>query len=192
MTQQTPDDNRLPPPPESSYSEAQRAAVDDFVATRKVGLGGPWQVLIRSPELLTHAQRLGDYLRFRSVFAGRLADLAVLVVAREWTQDYEFAVHAKAGLAAGLPTNAVAAIREGRRPEGLDGDAQLVVDFVTELMQRKSVSDATWARALARFGDQGCVDLCGLVGYYGLLGAAMNAARVPPPPGHDRLPRFPG
>jgi 4-carboxymuconolactone decarboxylase len=185
------DEGRLPPLPEDAYSPGQRAARDDFVALRKAGLSGPWHAFMRSPDFFVHAQRMGEYLRYRSAFAGRLAELATLLVAREWTQDFEFAVHSQTGAAAGLSAQTISAIRDGRRPEALDADAQTVVDFVTELMRRKSVSDSTWARALARFGEQGCVDLSGLVGYYGLLAAVMNAARTPPPPGGERLPRFP-
>ena len=182
---------RLPPTREEDYSEAQRLAREDFLSLRKVGFSGPWHILIRSPELLTHAQRMGEYLRYRCSLAGRLSELAILLVAREWTQDFEFATHAKAGVVAGLSPETVAAIRDGRRLEGLDQDAQILVDFVLELLRRKSVSDTTWARALARFGEQGCVDLCGVVGYYGLLAATMNAARTPLPDGAEKLPRFP-
>lgn len=191
MTKQTGGGSRLPPVPESAYSAAQGTALADFLALRKTGLSGPWHALIRSPDLMIHAQRMGEYLRYRSPFAGRLGELAILLIAREWTQDFEFAVHSRFALDAGVGAETIAAVRDGRRPEGLDEAAQTLTDFVTELIRRRSVSDATWNRALARFGEQGCVDLCGLVGYYGLLAAVMNAARTPPPDGSERLPRFP-
>jgi len=191
MSQNRHDACRLPPLQQSSYSTAQTKAHEDFLATRKVGFSGPWHVLIRSPELLTHAQRMGEYLRYRCTIAGRLSELAILLTAREWTQDFEFGVHKRHALEAGLAPQTIEDIRAGRSPKGLDEDGQIVADFVEELLRRKGVSESTWGRALGRFGEQGCVDLCGIVGYYGLLAACMNAARIPPPPGEEKLPRFP-
>ena len=191
MTDAQTGDCRLPPLPEADYDDAQRSALKDFFATRKVGFSGPWRILIRSPELLTHAQRMGEYLRYRCTVAGPLSELAVLMVAREWSQDFEFGAHKALALAAGVPASAIDDIRDGRRPAGLDGDLALVADFVEEMLKRKSVSDATWARTRARLGEKGCVDLCGIIGYYGLLACVMNAARVPPPDGEKKLPRFP-
>lgn len=189
MTEPLPE--RLPPLASDRCSDERRRAIEDFEAARKAPLGGPWSVLLRSPELMTQASRMGEYLRFRSPFAGRLCDLVVLLVARAWTQDYEFAVHAASGAAAGLAPELIEAIRQGRRPETGQADERLVIDFVTELLDRRSVSDATWNQALARFGEAGCVDLCGLVGYYGFLAGVMNAARTGPPRGAELLPRFP-
>ena len=188
MTEATP---RLPPISEDAYTPAQKDALADFKATRGVGFSGPWHVLVRSPELLTHAQRMGEYLRYRCSLSGRLSELVILMIAREWTQDFEFGAHRPNALKAGVSEDTVAAIREGRRPDGLNADEQLVYDFTTELLRTKRVSDATYARALGKFGEQGCVDLAGICGYYSLLAMTMNVARVPPPAGEPRLPRFP-
>jgi 4-carboxymuconolactone decarboxylase len=185
------DQCRMPPLEGTDLSDLHQAALEDFRALRKTEPSGPWDVFIRSPELFTHTQRMGEFLRFRSRLSGRLGELAILLVARNYGQDFEFAAHAQEAEAAGVAASVVEAIRDGRRPDGLDGDAQLVVDFVTELLHRRSVSDATFARAHARFGEPGCVELAGIVGYYGLLALVMNMARVPPPPGRFKLPRFP-
>ena len=83
------------------------------------------------------------------------------------------------------------AITEGRRPEGLPQDEQVVWDFVTEIQRAKRVSDTTYARALEMFGEQGVVDLAGIVGYYSHLALVMNVTRIAPPEGEPRLPRFP-
>ena len=183
--------NRLPPVAEADYTQAQQDALADFKATRNVGFSGPWHVFIRSPELLTHAQRMGEYLRYRCPISGRLSELAILLVAREWTQDFEWGTHHKHASKAGVSDATIAAIREGRRPDALNDDEQLVWDFVTELMRTRRVSDTTYAKAHARFGETGTVDLAGIVGYYSLLAATMNVARVDPPAGEGRLPRFP-
>jgi 4-carboxymuconolactone decarboxylase len=138
-----------------------------------------------------HAQRMGEYLRYRCPLVGRLSELAILLVAREWTQDYEFGVHAKHGQAAGLSEETIAAVREARRPETLAADEQIVWDFVTELLRTRRVSDATYTKAVGQFGEQGCVDLAGICGYYSLLAMVMNVARAAPPADGKRLQRLP-
>ena len=182
---------RLPPLPPEQWTPPQREAEADFRAVRKVGLSGPFEALLRSPELLTHAQRMGEFLRYRCSLAGRLSELAILVIAREWSQDYEFATHSRHAAQAGVTAETIAAIADGRRPKALESDETAIFDFVDELLRRRRVSDASYAAALERFGETGVVDLCGLVGYYSLLAVTMNATRTPPPEGGGRLPRFP-
>jgi 4-carboxymuconolactone decarboxylase len=191
MTNHIPAQPRLAPVSPEAYDEAQKAALADFVATRNVGFSGPWHVFIRSPELLTHAQRMGEYLRYRCTLSGRISEFVILLVARDWTQDYEFGTHRKHGLKAGLSESIVAAIAEGRRPEDLDEELRIIWDFVTELQRSRRVSDTTYGLALQRFGEKGVVDLAGIVGYYSLLALTMNVARVPPPEGEKYLTRFP-
>ncbi len=182
---------RMPPVPAEAYSAEQKAAEEDFFATRKVGFSGPWNVFIRSPELLTHAQRMGEYLRYRCTVAGRLSELTILIVARHWTQDYEWGTHRNHAVKAGVSEETVEAIRIGRRPPNLNEDEASVYEFVSELLHNRCVSDPTYADALARFGEQGVIDLCGIVGYYQLLALTMNVARVDPPKGETPMPRFP-
>ena len=181
---------RLPPLEASAYSEAQRAAEADFRATRGLGFSGPWHVFIRSPEVLTHAQRMGEYLRYRCPLAGSLSEIAILLVARHWSQDYEWGAHAREALRAGVSPAMIEDIRQGRRP-AVTGDAEVVWNYVTELQNTRRVSDATYALALARFGEQGVVDLASIVGYYTLLAMTMNVARAASPEGIAPLPRFP-
>ena len=183
---------RLPPLPIEAMSREQKEASADFVATRGIGFsGGPWQAFIRSPELMTHTQRMGEYLRYRCPLSGRLSELAILLVARDWAQDYEFGAHRRHGLKAGLSQATVDAIVDSRRPTDMKADEQVVWDFVTEVQKTRRVSDTTYAQALEMFGEQGVVDLAGIVGYYSHLALVMNVTRIAPPDGEPRLPRFP-
>ena len=182
---------RLGPIPKASYTDAQHAAQADFVALRKTDFTGPWHVFIRSPELLTTAQRMGEYLRYRCSVSGRLSELTILLVARHWTQDYEWTAHRKHALAAGVTQATIDSIGEARRPSGLSADEQCVYDFVTELLNTRRVSDETYAQAATLFGENGVIDLCGIVGYYQLLALTMNVARTPAPKGEAPLQRFP-
>lgn len=182
---------RLGPVPAAAYDDAQKAAHADFLALRKVDFSGPWHVFIRAPELLTTAQRMGEYLRYRCSISGRLSEFAILMVARFWTQDFEWGTHRQHALAAGVTAQTIDALREARRPPAMSADESLVYDFVHELLHTKRVSDATYAAAAARLGERGVIDLCGVVGYYQLLALTMNVARTPAPAGEAPLPRFP-
>jgi 4-carboxymuconolactone decarboxylase len=58
-------------------------------------------------------------------------------------------------------------------------DEEILYDFCTELLHNQSVSDPTYARALAKFGEAGVVEAASLEGYYTFLAMVMNAARSP-------------
>ena len=174
---------RLPPIAEAALSEAQRAAVTEMLAGPRGRIVGPFQAMLRSPELTRRVQKVGEFLRFGGVLPGRLRELAILMTARHWTQHYEWHAHRPLGVAEGLAEALVDAIAAGRRPENIAGDDALVHDFCTEFLHNKSVSDASYARAVARFGEPGVVELVVLMGYYGLLAGTMNVARTALPEG---------
>lgn len=173
--------DRLPPIPGSDWTPAQREHAREIIEGPRGALISPFVPLLRSPELMTHAQRMGEYLRYRSALGLRLSELAILVTARQWSQQVEWAIHAPIAEREGIAHDIVAAIAEGRRPAAMRDDEALVHDFCLELHRNRGVSDATWEAAVARFGEQGAVDLLGINGYYTLLSMVMNAARTPVP-----------
>ncbi len=182
---------RLPTIPPEQYSEAQKKAAEEFVAARKVPVFGPFEPLMYSPEVMSQARAMGDYLRYKSGIGNTLSELVILVTAREWTQDYEWFVHAPIALKMGIRPEIVDAIRDGRRPAGMSDDEAIVYDFSSELHRNKRVSDATYARAETRFGRPAVVDLVGINAYYTLLAMQLNAARYPVPKDGTKLPRLP-
>lgn len=127
------------------------------------------------------AQLMGEYLRYRSVIGTRLTELAILVTARQWDQQVEWAIHAPISEQQGISSDTIDAIALRQCPTGMSDDEALVHDFCVELHQRKQVSDRTYASALERFGEHGVVDLMGINGYYTFLAMVMNAARTDAP-----------
>jgi 4-carboxymuconolactone decarboxylase len=174
-------DDRLPLLPENLWSPAQKKYAQEIIDGPRRALISPFIPLLRSPELMGHTQRLGEYLRYRSSIGLRLSELAILVTARHWNQQVEWAIHAPIALQQGLKPAAVEAIRTNLRPQELLADEQIVYAFCKELLETQNVQDATWESAIATFGDQGCIDLIGVIGYYAYLAMLMNAARTPPP-----------
>ena len=170
-------------------SEAQRGAAQEIIAGPRGAVYGPFVPLLRSPELMAHAQRMGEYLRFRSAIGGRLSELAILVTARQWDQQVEWAIHAPIAAQVGIPSSVIAAIAARERPADMLVDEAVVHDFCVELHEHKAVSDRVYADALALFGEHGVVDLIGINGYYTLLAMVMNTARTSVPEEGDwRMP----
>jgi 4-carboxymuconolactone decarboxylase len=174
-------EDRLPPLPPHTWTDAQRREADEVIRSPRGALVSPFVPLLRSPELMGHAQRMGEYLRYRSAIGLRLSELAILITAQAWSQPVEWAIHAPIALREGISAETIAAIEQRRRPAALSDDEAAVYDFSTELQRDRTVSDATWQRAIECFGEHGTVDLIGINGYYTLLAMVMNAARTPVP-----------
>ncbi len=182
---------RLPTIAPENYSPAQKKAAEEFLAARKKPVFGPFEPLMYSPEVMTEARSMGDYLRYNSAIGNTLSEFVILITAREWSQDYEWYVHAPIALSAGVSADKILAIKEGRRPEKMSNDEEMIYSFSTELHKNKSVSDVTFNRVEQRFGKKGIVDLVGINGYYTLLAMEMNAARYQSPSDARPLPKFP-
>lgn len=184
--------DRMPPIPADKYTDAQKKAAEEFSGGRGYEVRGPFVPLIRSPEVMLRAKAMGDHLRFKSALAPRLSEMIILITAREWTQQYEWVAHHDIAIKAGLRNDIADAIADGRRPVGMAEDEEAAYDMSIEIQRTKRVSDPTWNKAVAKFGEQGVIDLLGINGYYTFLAMAMNAARTGLPAGvAEPLKRFP-
>jgi 4-carboxymuconolactone decarboxylase len=184
-------DDRLPTIPPAQYSPEQRQAAAEFEAARRVPVFGPFEPLMYSPAVMSQVRAMGDYLRYKSAIGNTLSELAILLTAREWTQDFEWSVHYPIALKAGIRQDIADAIAEGRRPATLSADEEIVYDYALELLKNKQVSNLTFERAKTRFGAKGVVDMTGIVGYYTFLAMQLNAAQYPPAKDAKKLPRMP-
>jgi len=184
--------DRMPPIAADNLTDAQRKAADAFAEGRGYAVRGPFVPLLRSPEVMLRAKAMGDYLRFKSTLGPRLNEMVILITAREWTQQYEWNAHHPIALKAGLRPEIAAAIAEGYRPAAMAEDEEIAYDVATEILRLKRVSDPTYRRAVAKFGEQGVIDLLGVVGYYNFLAIVMNATRTGLPEGAaEPLKRYP-
>jgi 4-carboxymuconolactone decarboxylase len=175
---------RLPPIPADRLTAEQKKVLDDIQSgPRGAGVRGPFNALLRSPELCDLVQRVGAYVRYGTSLPQRLNELAICMAGRKWTAQYEFYAHRRLGIQAGLKPEILDAVAAGRRPDGMDADEAAIYDFATELLSNGQVSDARYDAIKAKFGERGVMDLVGAVGYYSLVSMVLNVAQVPLPPG---------
>jgi 4-carboxymuconolactone decarboxylase len=175
--------DRFKPLTYSQLDPAQRALVEHLFSGERGGMNGPFNVLLRSPEMGDVAQKLGAQLRFHSSLSKRATELAILVTARFWNAQYEWSAHKKNALAAGVSPAIIDAVAAGRRPASMDPEEATIYDFSSELFRTKQVSDPVYQAAVGRFGERGVVDLTGLLGYYCFVSMMLNVDRYPLPEG---------
>ena len=176
---------RFKPLVESEMTEAQRQAARDIASGQRGRLNpdGPNALLLRSPELMSRTQRVGEYLRYSSALPLRLNEFAILITARQWNAQVEWIAHHPLALKAGLAPEVAADLAQGKRPAGMKADEAIIYQFCKELHQTKTVSDATFKAVADQFGERGVIDLIGLTGYYTLLAMVLNVAQQPLPGG---------
>jgi len=175
--------DRFKPLTWEEMSQEQRALVEHIVSGPRGSLNGPFNVMLRSPELGDRLQNVGEYVIFKNSLSDRLKELAILVTARAWTAQYVWYAHHSLAMKAGLPPAIAEAIAAGKRPAKMESDDEIVYKFTRELINTKRVSDATFAAAKARFGERGVVDLIGTIGYYQTVAMLVDVDRYPLPDG---------
>ena len=171
--------NRFKPLTFDQMTPEQKTMTINLLTGERRGMGGPFNVLLRSPEMGDLAQKLGAQVRFHSSLPQRLNELAIIITARYWTAQYEWNAHKRAALQAGVSPATVEAIAAGKRPTSMQPEETILYNFCDELLKKKHVSDATFQAAVNKFGERGVVDAIGVVGYYQIVSMLLNVDRYP-------------
>jgi 4-carboxymuconolactone decarboxylase len=175
-----PGPERMPPLAMEQLDARQKAAAEALIAGPRGAVFGPFIPLLRSPELMQRLQKVGEYLRFDSALDARISEFVILIVSRHWTQQFEWRMHYPLALKAGIAAGVLDALAEGRRPSGMAADEETAYEFCRELLEQHGVCDATYAAALAVFGERALIDMTALAGYFAAISMVMNAVRTPP------------
>ncbi len=171
---------RFKPLTYTEMTPAQKTMIDHLLTGERAGnLGGPFNVLLRSPEMGDLAQQFGASMRFHAAMPTTARETVIIVTARYWMAQFEWTAHKRAALQAGVSPAVVDAIANGRRPAGMDPDVETAYNFITELLKTRQVSDATFAAAKGRFGEKGVVDIIGLSGWYSTVSMLLNVDQYP-------------
>jgi 4-carboxymuconolactone decarboxylase len=179
---------RLPLPRREELDEAGQAIYDrlaDPAGGTLRGLRGPGGIQLHSPALACRSRPLNHYLRNATEFGGRVRELAILVTARAHDSQFEWAAHEAEARREGVPEAAIETVRHGRAPAGLDETDAIVIALGREIFTARKVSRDTFARALARFGRRGLVELVALMGNYAATAALLTAFDMQLDPGTE-------
>ena len=174
---------RLPQLTYDSLPPEVRPLADDILKVSSAGLGGPYNALLRSPDMARRAFDFLDYLRFKTSVNKRLNEFAILIQARIANAQYEWWAHETIARRAGLSDAVMAELRECRRPSSMVDDERLVYDYCVQLTLNHQVPDALWQEAIAAMGEQAVIDLTVLSGTYVMVAMLLNATRVGIPGG---------
>jgi len=161
----------------------QKTLTDHLLSGERRTMDGPFNAMLRSPEMGDLAQKLGAYLRFHSSVPRKLNELAIIITARYWNSQFEWYAHHRYALEAGVSPSIADAIAAGKRPASMQPDEEAVYSFCTELLATKQVSDKTFDAAAKTLGERGVMDLIGVMGYYHFVSMVLNVDRYPLPEG---------
>jgi len=187
LAQQSRDGVRFAPLALDDMTTEQRTIADRVISGPRQGMRGPFNALLRSPDLADRAERVGEYIRFRNSYSEPLKELAIIITARHWTAQYEWYAHRRFAEQAGISAEICDAIAARRRPTGMSTEHTAVYEFCTELLQTAKVTDATYAAIHDRFGERGVIDLIYTVGHYSTVAMILNVDRCPLPDGAKPL-----
>jgi 4-carboxymuconolactone decarboxylase len=177
-TARSEDAPRFPQPTMEQLNPEQQAVAAEVLKQSSAGLGGPYGMLIKSPELLKRYLLMTDYLRQKTSLPHRLNEMAILLEARLWDAQYEWWAHEPLARKAGLSEAIINDIRAGKRPEAMQPDEAVVYDVVTELLNKRQLPDDTFARARQILGEQQVVDLVAVTGFYVMVSSVVIAGRI--------------
>jgi 4-carboxymuconolactone decarboxylase len=177
------DGPRFPQPAMEQLNAEQQAVAADVLKQSSAGLGGPYGMLIKSPELLKRYLLMTEYLRQKTSLPKRLNEMAILLEARLWDAQYEWWAHEPLARKAGLSDAIIGDIRDGKRPGAMQPDEAVVYDVVTELLNKRQLSDDSFARAKQILGEQQVIDLIAVAGFYVMVSTVIIAGRVAIPNG---------
>lgn len=183
---------RMAPIPADKMTPEQKAAAEMFKASRGYELKDHlFMDLLRVPDAMLGAFRMREHIRKNSIFGGPLTEFALLLTLREWSQPQEWSGHVFQAVTAGIKGETIAAIAEGRHPDGMTSDESIIYNFTMELLRNHSVSDVSYDRMVKRWGEAGVIEAINIAALYTIVGMVLNTSREPIPERYNELPTFP-
>ena len=163
--------------------ETVRPLADDILKISSAALGGPYNALLRSPEMARRCFDHLDYLRFKTSVNKRLNEFAILIQARISNAQFEWWAHEPIARKAGLSDAVMRDLQNCQRPQHMQADERLVYDYCVQLSLNHRVPDALWHEAVTQMGEQAVIDLTVLSGTYVMVSMLLNATQVGIPQG---------
>ena len=175
--------DRFKPLKYDEMTPEQKTMVGHLLAGERGGVRGPFNVLLRSPEVGDLGAEFGGAMRFRTALPANVRELVIIMTGRYWMAQYEWNSHQALALQNGVSQAVVDAIAAGKRPAAMPPEMELAYNFIDELLTTHQVTDATFKAVKDKYGERGVVDMIGLSGWYGLVSMVLNVDRYPLPQG---------
>ena len=173
--------DRFKPLKYDEMTPEQKTMVDHLLAGERGGVRGPFNVLLRSPEVGDRGAEFGGAMRFRTGLPANVREVIIIMTGRFWMAQYEWNSHKAAALQNGVTPAIVDAIAAGKRPAGMPPEMEIAYNLIDELLTTHQVTDTTFQAAKNKYGERGVVDMIGLSGWYGLVSMLLNVDRYPLP-----------
>lgn len=164
-------------------SADQKQIYDEAVAGKRGAAPPPMMAWLNSPGMAKHATRLGEFVRYDTIFPAKLSEIAILVTARHWTSHYEWYAHKRLALKGGLDPKVIDDIRDRRTPAFDDPKAKMIYDLAKSLHEGHGVAKGLYDEAVKVLGERGVVEVIGLCGYYTMVSMTLNTFEFPLPDG---------
>jgi 4-carboxymuconolactone decarboxylase len=165
---------------------AKDHAVVDSIVKSRGALHGPFTVFLHCPELAGRLAHLGAFVRFEGSLDKRVRVLAAMTVARELDAVYVWGAQTAGARRLDVPDSTIAAVRE-KHSRGIPPEDAQIVEFTRQLIRKHRVDDASVKALQARFGNEGFIELTGVIGYYSMLAMTVNACELEAAPDTEVL-----
>ena len=168
---------RLPLPKREELDELGKTAYDRSTkpGASIAGLQGPGGIQLYSTKIAPHLSAVNTYLRYEAGISPRIREIAIMITAREFDSQFEWAAHEPEGLKEGVPPAVIDAIKYRKPLDGLEATDALVITFGRELWRDHKISSATFAKAKEVFGPKKLTDLVMLMGNYAGTASLLTA-----------------
>jgi 4-carboxymuconolactone decarboxylase len=174
---------RIPETDPDALTPEQKEIYDRITAGPRGQVRGPYHAYLLHPGVCEGIERMGHFLRFAATLPGNIRELAIITVGRHWKAEFEWFAHAPIAIREGVSEDIVEGIKAGETPEFADPDEAAVHGFVRALLETGRTDDETYADMKARFGEDGIVELTGIVGHYTGVAMTLNTFEIVPPEG---------
>ena len=167
----------------SEMNPDQKETYEEAIAGKRGAAPAPMMAWLNSPQMARHATRLGEQLRFNTIFPAKLSEIAILVTARHWTAHYEWWAHKRLALKGGMDPQIIDDIRDRRTLRFDDPKGQMIYDVAKSLHEGHGLSKTLYEEAVTVLSERGLVEIIGLCGYYTLVSMTLNTFEFELPEG---------
>jgi 4-carboxymuconolactone decarboxylase len=166
-----------------NMNEKQRAVADAIIGGPRGRLGALMALWLHSPDLAEPVQEVGSYFRREPAFPRAAVEMIILMTARHWMCEYEWAAHEPVARKEGLADAIIESVRKDERPAFADDKLAAIHAFVAAMLKTHGASDDTVAALERSYGARGVVDASILIGHYIHGAILIQAAGLERPAG---------